>query len=185
MHVMTDLETVGVRPRSALLQIGAVAFEARSGGRILNDRVFNQYVDPASCIDLGMTADGSTLGWWLKQGQDARMRVSSALEDGRAVVLPVALERLTAWFHDVVGEPEGVWGHGACFDVSLLQLAYDLCGMKAPWDYRAPRDTRTLFSLIGGFPVVETTGFVLHDATDDSVLQAMAVQLALKQIRGS
>ena len=44
MDVMLDLETLGTRPDAAIIQIGAVLFEPRSGGMVLNGKAFSMHV---------------------------------------------------------------------------------------------------------------------------------------------
>ncbi len=77
-----------------------------------------------------------------------------------------------------------IWAHGAAFDFGMVQAA--LAGPRGydamPWNYRALRDTRTLYDLVGGAPEALIRG-VEHDALDDAKAQASQVQQAFLQLR--
>lgn len=181
MHIMIDLETWGTRPDAAISQVGAVAFEPRSGGRVYDrsDQTFNEYV---LMQDGAGSVDHATVAWWLTQSAEAQGRLSSGMQK-RARPLHDVLTALAEWPErclDASWETiDGVWCHGLAFDVPVLCSAYAKCGRVPPWSYRAGRDTRTLFDLAGGAPEVDSTGFVGHDALDDAMRQAMQVQAAL------
>lgn len=185
MHVMIDLETWGVRPDAAISQVGAVAFEPRSGGRILNrsDQTFNEYVllqDGAGSIDHG------TLAWWLTQPAEAQARLAGGLQK-RARPLQEVLTALTEWPERCLNTSweliDGVWCNGLGFDVPVLASAFAKIGRTPPWSYRAGRDTRTLFEVAGGTPTVDGVGLTSHDASDDAMFQAMQVQAAMALVR--
>src|SRR6478609_2831880 len=74
-QIMLDLETLGQKPGSVILSIGACVFD-RVG---VHERFYTR-VDPQSCIDAGLQADLSTFLWWMKQGDEARHEV---LKPGR------------------------------------------------------------------------------------------------------
>jgi len=185
MHVMIDTETLGVQPDAALLQVAVVAFEARDGGRVLNapHQVFNMYVTPSSCMALGGTFDDSTFAWWLGQAKEARERVASALSSGAAKPMAAVLNELVHWAPKDLGiqwsDIEGVWSHGASFDIPLLLTYLGRMGYRSPWPFWNVRDTRTLFHLAGGTPPVDRAGYVAHDALDDCLMQVSQVQKAM------
>lgn len=177
MHVMLDLETLGVRPDAAIIQVGAVLFEAKSGGKILNGKGFNDHVllqDGAGTVDHG------TVAWWLLNRSSEAM--GNALST-KANPLNYVLEKFLMWPKDAADLSwdaiEGVWSKGADFDLPILQSAYARLGMIVPWNMRAGRCVRTLFALTGGEPEIDWTGMAQHDAFDDAVGQAMQVQKAM------
>lgn len=69
MDVMIDLETLGTAPGSAIVAIGAVAFDpaSRELGAPATCRI-----TAASCQHFGLTIDADTVEWWLKQSDAAR-----------------------------------------------------------------------------------------------------------------
>lgn len=171
MDVMIDLETLGTRPDAAIIQIGAVQFEPRSGGKVLNGSGFKRYV---AVQDGAGSIDHSTIAWWLQEKSAAKM--GKALET-QALPLLVALQELDAWVN--WADVGGVWSNGAAFDQPVLASAYGKLGRNTPWHYRASRCVRTLFALAGGAPSIDWTGMTPHDALDDAIGQAMQVQKAM------
>lgn len=61
-NIMLDLETLGTCPGSVILQIGAV----RSNNGL------ERTITIDSCLRAGLTVDGDTIGWWLRQSEAAR-----------------------------------------------------------------------------------------------------------------
>lgn len=66
-HIMIDLETMGTRPGSAILSIGACSFDPNWLGGSDSDhepgearRTFYQNITLASCLDAGLTIDAAT-----------------------------------------------------------------------------------------------------------------------------
>lgn len=176
MHVMLDLETLGTRPDAAIIQIGAVLFEPVSGGRVLNNKGFNRHVlvqDGSGSIDHG------TLCFWLAERSAAKMgeELSTKADPLHGVLMDFRQWPLKA--HGLSWKMiDGVWAHPSDFDLPIMKSAFARSGMDVPWDRRATRDARTLFSLVGA-PEIDWTGFTAHDALDDAVGQAMQVQKAM------
>lgn len=183
MDVMFDIETLSTTPTAAITQIGAVFFEARSRGRILNkkDETFNMFVkvDP-----MNGEINHDTLAFWFKQiSENPKHPMATGVH--LAGSLAVVLSELVDWPRNVLGsgyswdQIETVWGKPADFDIACLRSGFARCGWQEPWNYRATRCARTLFHLKGGEPTIDWTGLVSHDAADDAIGQAMQVQVAL------
>ena len=182
MDVMIALETLSTRPDAAIIQIGAVLFEPKSGGKILNSKAFDCHIlvqDGCGVID------HSTLAFWLQEKSAARM--GEKLEE-EAVPLPQALQEFIGWPSEFnLGVPWGdigaVWAKPSNFDLSILASAFARFGIDPPWDHRKTRCARTLFSITGE-PEIDWGGFVHHDAKDDAIGQAMQVQKAMGLLEG-
>lgn len=161
---MIDLETLGVRPGSAILTIGAVRFNSTG----LKDEFYAR-IDAKSCVDCGLQIDVSTVMWWLQQGDEAR---KALVQPGR--LLKDVLQDFASWS----AEPDTLWGNGASFDNSLLSEAYLLSGIPQPWKFWNDRCYRTLK---GVFPEVpfQRTG-THHNALDDAKSQALHLIEILK-----
>ena len=86
-----DLETLGVDPGCVITQIGACAFDVDDP--IAERQMFNTFVDPQSCLDLGMTIKWSTIKWWLVQPEAAR----KAMVTDETVHISKALEPFHLW----------------------------------------------------------------------------------------
>ena len=164
-----DLETLGVDPGCVITQIGACAFDVDDP--IAERQMFNTFVDPQSCLDLGMTIKWSTIKWWLVQPEAAR----KAMVTDETVHISKALDELRRWIV-AIGDPHSirVWGHGATFDISLLEDAYRRCGMTVPWFHRNVRDLRTLRALAPDDLVLTAPSgdANAHVAVDDAIMQA-------------
>jgi hypothetical protein len=173
-HLMLDLETLGIRPGCVVLSVGAVVF-GREG---VLDR-FEAPILLSSCLELGLTVDADTLGWWA--GREDRGPLIAACEGATTRALPAVLLR----FHDFVrqrgGGPLCVWSNGADFDVPILQAAYDACRLPPPWGAYAARCYRTLKSLR---PDIVAEGPKAHTALADAERQALHTIRLLDAVGG-
>ena len=181
MHVMIDLETFGTGPNAPIAQIGAVAFEAKSGGRVLNGKAFNAYVrEPMGVYD------ADTVLWWMDQSDPARRRLIEGMsENGEP--LSTALYLLENWPTHALDctwrDIEHVWAKPVTFDLPILSSAYRACGKnEPPWSYRAGRDVRTVYWLLGDPPEMAEVG-VAHDAVDDCLYQICELQAVLGRLQ--
>lgn len=187
--IMTDLETAGNGPCSAILSIGAVAFDPMTNEPVEDLPAFYHNVELQSCIDAKLVVDGSTIMWWLGQSEQAR----AALKDPAPISLMDALANFHAWamgFCDL-NEVE-FWAH-ATFDPVILRSAFDCLGLGAalPWKYRNTRDIRTLvgFAKQLGIEIPKSGGdnsnkLVNHQAVDDCRYQVGYVRKLYQEIIG-
>ena len=149
LEIMVDIETLSTRTQAVIIQIGAVAFDRKSG-EIPDEMLVN--VNMNSCLKLGLEVDGKTLLWWMDQPKEARDAVFKNPEP-----LPKALGLLNS-FIDKHKEPfvteEGenrtrspkMWSHST-FDYNRLEAAYEACDMRFNIRYQKARDIRTLTDL--------------------------------------
>ncbi len=158
MNVMIDLETLGNKPGSVIVALGAVVF-SREG----ISREFYTRIDADSCVKVGLTMDPSTVKWWLNQGEEARAEI---LKPG----LPLAVACMD-FTNFLFGHEAQVWGNGAAFDNVLLAAAFRAAGWEVPWKFWNDRCFRTLKAMR---PEVryEAQG-VAHNALDDARSQAL------------
>lgn len=165
---MTDLETLGTVPGCAILSIGAVRFDYKTGK--LGDE-FYIVVDRQSCADAGLHEDPGTLAWWAKQSEAARrvLRYASDEEEG-ATPLADALEQFNAWIKKVPGTR--IWGNGADFDNPILACAYKAVGMKQGWAPFNGRCYRTVKNMYPQTAMGKRIG-TYHNALDDAKNQAL------------
>ena len=183
MHVMIDIETMSTRTDAAVFQIGAMAFEFKSGGKVFNSKAFSSWVNLQSSIDAGLHIDPSTIAWWMQQDNNVRADAAVGMQYGPG--LGVALKDLDEWVMKEFEVPwdvvEGVWAKPITFDLTILTTAYNRLGRDIPWNWRAGRDLRTLFHLAGGEPQMMFGG-VAHSAVDDCEHQICQLQMALQQM---
>jgi hypothetical protein len=170
-HIMVDLETMGAVPGSAIVSIGAVAFDPVAG-RLGEE--FYRVIDLASCQRAGLTIEPDTLLWWLRQSDAARAELTRADAEPLATVL--------GWFATWFRRQGGtfIWGHGANFDEPLLSCAFRAAHVAVPWKYWDARCTRTLFAVTGERP--DRAKGVHHNALDDAKAQAEAVIRAFAKL---
>lgn len=170
-HVMIDLETLGTGDRSVVTQLGWASFCPHEEGVLMSGK---WALDPQEQLDLGRKADWSTIAWWLRQDEEARLTMANAQGYKLKDALHLFKDKFEWRFVD------GIWGHGATFDISLLGSLHDLVGLRHPWPFKAVRDTRTLF---WAAPEIEwPRNPVKHDAEQDARAQAVAIQRALKEL---
>lgn len=168
--LMIDIETLGNRPGSVILSIGAVAFDAETGEI---GEEFYAAIDPSSASAAGLTTDISTMIWWMKQSPEAR---DAAFSGDRLIDL--ALGDFGDFARRV--DPTRVWAKPPSFDLVLLEAALKACSVPVPWHFRTHRDCRTIFDLTGTLqPNVGTA----HNALDDAKSQAFGVIAAYAKLR--
>lgn len=173
-HIMLDLETLGTRPGSVILSIGAVAFDHRTG----LGAEFHVKINQRSSERAGLTVDKGTLGWWMRQSPEARALLDETRNGGEP--LDSALDQFAAFvrqFKDV-----RIWGCGSSFDGVLLSAAYATIGRTQPWRYVNDRCYRTLKALVPSI-AMERDG-VHHSALDDAKSQAVHAMKILSAIAG-
>lgn len=156
--IMIDIETMGVKPYSAIVSIAAVEFDMLTGetGEGLYEGVCLQ-----SCVDLGLGIDAQTAIWWINQGEEAKYIFS---EDYPTRRLTSALESLRVYLQE---RPDhNIWANSPAFDLNRLKEAYEKCGFYAPpWDYWKERDLRTMAYLAPKVP--KDYDLEQHDALND------------------
>lgn len=163
-HYTLDLETMGVRPTSAIVAIGAAAFDYEK--RII-ESTFYVTIDLQSCLDKGLTVDASTIYWWLQQEEAARQALVAPQSD-----LMQALCHLSRWVKDTMHKDAVCWTH-ATFDAPILNNAFAAINLIQPTHFRKQRDIRTLVDLTDNLTVEHTERRgVAHNALDDARYQA-------------
>lgn len=169
--VMLDLETMGTRPGSVIVSIGAIEFDPKSA-RL--GRPFYQTCSIASAVDVGLAMDPATVTWWLEQSEPARNELIDAKGD-----LKSSLIAFSHWLGQC-GENVRVWGCGSDFDNILLAEAYHRVSRPVPWKFWNNRCYRTMKSLHHNIKL-EREG-THHNALDDAIHQAKHLQKIFREI---
>jgi exodeoxyribonuclease VIII len=159
-NVMLDIETMGNKPTSAIIEIGACVFDSKRG----ITKKFDSMISLETCIDAGLTMDASTVLWWMKQKWDARKRY---VGNEMAPPIEIVLHRFREW----MPEKALVWGNGSDFDNVILTNAYRAIGQVRPWPDYHDRCFRTLKNLYPRVKPPKREG-VHHSALDDAIHQA-------------
>ena len=139
--LMVDIETLGTKPGSAIVSIGAVLFNRRES---CVGETFSTNISIVDLIDnFGFFVSGGTIQWWLTQSQEAQ---AGLLEDSVGVVHALMnFARFVTDDHDGgCDDKVRVWGNGAAFDNVLIREMYERMRLQAPWKFWNDRCYRTL-----------------------------------------
>ena len=175
-HLMVDLETLGTAVNAPVVAIGAVFFDPNTS--TLGD-TFDAAIDLEDAMRYGR-ASGSTVKWWLRQGDAARQKVVRGRHPSRLV-----FEKFEQ-FCLKHGDQVKPWGNGASFDIAILDYAFGrILEKQAPWKFWNVRDCRTIKELADG--IVTYDGKLegtAHTALDDAKHQALYVSAYWQGLRG-
>lgn len=189
VHISLDLETWGTRAGCDIRSIGAVVFypscghvaNPRNGGDDFGNSFYRSVENPMigfrkDVPKYPLWRDPATVKWWNEQSAEAQGAFTSPVDLARG------LNDFAAWLSARTKRDTElrIWTHGAAFDLPILEAAYHAVGLGAPWHYRSPRDTRTIFELAGMDPHkclndFTTPGETYHHALDDAIVQARAI----------
>lgn len=171
MHLMIDLETMGLAPNGAIAQIGYVAFSPLDGSE---KACRSDNIILATNKVAGLEFDGDTINWWLNQSDAARQSLQA-----NQTTLRTALVNLDNFIlqHTITA----VWAYPSTFDIGILEGAYRRLGLNVPWHYRTGRDARTIIAqmLTKGELVKQGTE---HNALDDCRNQIRWLMLAANRL---
>lgn len=170
--IMLDIESLGLGPNAGLIQIGAVAFDSKTGKPRSDE--FEVDVDLLSALMAGGEVDDSTVRWWREQKGPKLARP----KDIRG-----ALCDLSSWIKKFPGVTR-VWAQGPSFDIAVLEGYYKRLGLPIPWKYNAARDTRTVYDLAQETGWKKPAGSEpVHTGMEDCRRQIVALSSALATIR--
>lgn len=186
--VMVDLETMGLPPTGAIVAIGAVCFDIKTGKL---GETFYQVVDLETDVSNGANITPSTVMWWLTQSEEAR----AAITCEERIHIADALYKFRQFLEKAIPAVRNrkVWGNGAAFDNVMLRCAYERHGLQTPWYFTNDQDVRTMVRLgkAMGFDPKRDMPFEgeRHHALADAIHQAKYVsaiyqKLGLSQWRG-
>ena len=165
MDIMIDIETLGLKPDTTILSIGAVEFDKTSFGE-----EFYRELVPAQP---GRSIDPDTVLWWLNQDGSAFLKKNKA-------TLHDALHDLIDFCTGLDGSVPRIWANAPVFDLAILRHAYEQAGLQCPWMFYHERDIRTIKAFIDkeDYPLFAGTK---HNALDDAMFQARLAQTFLDE----
>ena len=178
MDCMTDIETLSTRPNAVILVIAAVKFN-RTGtiSELKEMDTFYKRVKIDSCTVRGMHTDEATRGWWNKQDPEIRAEAFGDSQESPREDISVVLRQFIEWF----GESDVFWSHCATFDIVIMNEAFRLCGLEAPWKFWNCRDTRTLYD-VAGLRNNDLPQVAKHHALHDCHRQIWGVKMSMKRL---
>lgn len=177
IDIMTDIETLGTKSDSTIIQIAAIAFDMNTGKHVAT---FNETVDIEK--DGFLNVDGSTIKWWLNTNKEL---LHTLLSNGKHSSEEV-LEMFHKWIMRLKeGNDVYLWGNGILFDNKMIQHQLENNCLDYPIFYRNDRDVRTIVDLASkklGITEGELKkrfnddSLVEHDAFDDVKYQINLVK---------
>lgn len=152
--IMVDLETLGTRQDTIVLEISAVEFN-RYTGEI--GEVFDAKLDIDDQLSYRRSLSRETLQWWFKQDEAAIKNVFDDVVGGIKIQTSKALYEFSNFVKrcdnkcnsDFDRRVVKLWGNGSIFDLGILQNMYEtcICNVKLPWKFWAVNDVRTIVDL--------------------------------------
>jgi hypothetical protein len=154
-NFVLDLETLGTRPNSAILQIGITCIETKQTLGI-------QIGEAIASTNEFFGVDAATYDWWLKQDEAVREQVFAT-----GLSHPEALLAIDRWVWEQAAATNVpldyaiVWANDPEFDCVILKNAYGTYTTPYPFNFRNHRSFRTLHA-----QMQETVGYSVwsHDA---------------------
>ena len=167
MHLMIDLETLATTPEATVLTIGACKFDPN--GNTIDDTLYMRVEIDSQDRDI----DPNTLEWWSKQDKQIQ---EEAFSDADRIPLQQAMKKLYSFGFGT----NNVWSHGSIFDIVILENICRKLQQAVTWKFWQVRDTRTLFDIANVDVIVKGK----HNALNDALAQAKAVQQSYKKLYG-
>lgn len=176
--IMVDIETLGNRIDSTIIQVSAVSFDIQSG-KI--HETFNQIAD-ISENKTPINVTGSTLKWWVHTNIDLFAELLMQGEKSSEDIL----RNFHFWLTDIVSDPRELylWGNGILFDNAMIRHQFEAIGLFYPIFYRNDRDVRTILELASSKlgisdkelrDSIYDNELVAHDAFNDVINQVALV----------
>lgn len=165
-----DLETLATCRNAIVTEVSAIGFNILSGEIVCQ---FTKHLDIDEQVRLGREISASTLGFWLDQPRESRMKLRLSDKEycdregeRRPHCLMEALLDLTHLIKeasakwaiadeqkelDYASAEPLVWGNGINFDLGKVESLYEAVPhVQVPWSFWAERDARTLMDLLPG-----------------------------------
>lgn len=173
-HIMLDVETLGKKPGCAIVSIGAVKFNPRTGA---TGEEFYSTLDVATQPDC--YADPGTMKWWRELKPEAQTAFIQAW-GGNA---PAARDVLSK-FKDYCGlGSSAMWAQGSSFDMPILEHLWSkFPGLGSfPVPFFLWRDTRTIYDA-ARVDFKQYKSGTHHNALADARSQTAAVIASYKTV---
>ncbi len=182
-HVMVDLETMGLPTagdgRVAIVSIGAVHFDPRTGFIDEKDTFYTELNWEDQELDYDMKITPSTQEWWEKQSAQAKRALYGTKD------LETGIGEFFSWFEQKCPMDGKVWGNGPTFDIVILEAAAAACEHELPWKFFNVRDCRTINDMYYCKHGLLSNGKKpSHNALEDALLQAKQVNQQWRDLMG-
>lgn len=180
VDIMVDIESLGKKIDSTIIQIAAISFDINTGKYISS---FNQVVD------LGRNSeppnlDADTIKWWI----ETDVKLFAELISNGTVSSSELFNNFYEWIVDQ-GKKKSVylWGNGILFDNKMIQYQLENHhNLSYPIFYKNDRDVRTILELASkksGVNEREIKERVKHFMIDENLVEHNALDDVKYQIR--
>lgn len=160
VHVMIDVEGLGTKRGSALIEVALVSFDHTG---VLWSATY--WLNPPRQISVfKLRPEIEVYEFWMSQPEEVRA-VLDAPRTGQIAIDPTDLSAFVRSFFR--GRRALVWSRGPTYDMALLSELMYATGHCEPWDYRDERCVRTATA---GVPAPERTA-ARHVALNDAMHQ--------------
>jgi hypothetical protein len=136
-EVMLDIETLSTKTNASILTIGAVKFN-RHDFKVKEK--FYKRITKESNEHFNRDFNQDTIDWWITQSEQAKKEI---FENKDRINLSSALQELSIFCRGA----SKIWANGICFDIIILQSAYEACDLDVPWKFWNILDVRTIYDI--------------------------------------
>lgn len=173
--VSVRVRTLGRKRGAAILSIGAVFFD-RKTGKTGSD--FYQEISIASALN-GSVLDHEPMKWWADHSVECKALLQRQNTPALKLDLATTLDRFTGWMRNAAAGVPIAWAYGNN-DLAILEEAYmtGAVGLSEPWHYTNVRSVLTLQDAA----VTARPGFKLRTQPTrvaDTALQSAKYQAAI------
>jgi len=168
LHLMLDIEALGLKPGAALTELAAQYFNPYTGT-----------VGPAIQLLIKVQSpfliDPEAAAWHEDKGTYPRT------EEDEALAIPPATAAFAFdQFLKAHGKPDIFWAWGSTYDFPLLESLYQATLQPSPWNYWQAQCARTAFKTL--LPLTEPTPKP-HNAASDVAIQIKDLTTAFQILR--
>ena len=168
IHLMLDIEALGLKPGAALTELAAQYFNPYTGTVGPAIRLLIKVQSP-------FTIDPDTLAWHEEQGTYPRAEEQEALATPPATAV-FAFDQFLKQHR----KPDVFWSWGSTYDFPLLEALYQATLQPSPWNYWQAQCARTVFKTL--LPFSKPTPKP-HAAAQDVAIQIKDLTTAFHVLR--
>ena len=172
-HATIDIETLGTKPDTTVLTIGAIKFNPFTYEEPHSDLYLK--VDADEQLAAGRSVDEDTLTWWTKQPQEIQ---DEAFLSTDRISVEDTLTQLNKYLVGV----DKVWCQGPVFDICILENLYRQYDKHFNWVFWNIRDSRTLYGLMPE-ESRKKYKFAAHNALEDCRIQSKCIQEVYSELQ--
>lgn len=176
MDFALDLETLGLKQNSVIVNVGITYFDPAKVDSfdtlLKRSKIFT--LDRSVQKLLGRIEYAATLEWWKKQGEEAKRQLDVAGNPPDVVA-----RYLKDYLRSYGDKRSRIYCRGTHFDIALLESLFLQFNVDHPWHYRKPRCSRTVldeWGITDDMLVERPENMVAHNSAADAAFEAYMLQ---------